>query len=291
MLKRFVYELKSMGPTVFLFYLVYAATRIADAFLVPGETGRISTLEIILLVSFLVQIGLVVAFFLLVSNNIGQEFEGRSGLKTFLAPLSGCKIILGKWLAILVLALAFFAGTQLFTLLLEDHSLKPLFETMRSAMVDRGYLLGFVRGWFGLDFNELAYFVLWWSMVYFFMVFLWAALHHIQKNSGLILGLPLLRPLLFTVGIWGVDRLLYTVNRLIPLYYDFKKGAMALAPLAQSSYLVDIQRLSWNHISVYDLESRALLGQGPAIAGTAGLIVLCLAFFLAATRLWTKMDR
>lgn len=291
MVKRIRHEIREFFPVMGFFYLLFILSRLGGLAFIAIKGQSAQTSELYLLVSYLIQVAILVGLGILIAYNFSKELTSREGVKSFLTPMPGWKIILAKYLAILILCGVFFLLVQASSAFIQDGSMKPLYLKLRTAMLDRGILMGLVWGWFEMDGLALIYFILWWTMVYFFGAYTWTRLYYNYRRRTWALSVTFSQPLAFFLGIFCLDWLIYGVNRLLPLYIGKEDLGLHLAEKTPELSLT-IQRLYHNGIGFLH-ESGGKIGEmaGYSLSSYALVLVLALIFFFLAQRYWEKLDR
>lgn len=291
MMKRIRHEIRDFFPVMAVFYFIFLLSHLAGLAFISLKGRSVETSELYLLLSYLIQVALLVALGILISYNFSKELTSREGIKTFLTPMPGWKIILSKYLALLLLCLVFYLLTRASSIFIQDMSFRPLYEKIRTAMLDRGLFLGLVWGWFEMDGLALLYFVLWWTMVYFFGAFTWTRLYYGYRRKAWALSLSFSQPLVFFLGIFCLDWAIYGANRLLPLYIDKRSMDLHLAEKTSDKILA-VERIYHNGVGFLK-ESGGKIGEkaGYSLSSYVFVLVLALVFFTLAQRYWEKLDR
>lgn len=291
MLKRIRYEIRTFFPVTAFLFILYILSCLSGPLLL--QQGAISPRagEVYLLLAYLIQVAILVSLAILISYNFSKELTGREGLKTFLAPMPGWKVILAKYLASLLLCLVFLLLTRVSAAFIEDRSLQPIFLEIRTAMLDRGLILSLVWGWFGMDGMTFLYFFLWWTMVYFFGAFTWTRLYYGYRRRIWALSLSFSQPLFFFSGLFAIDWIIYGLNRLFPLYIEKGSLALRMAEKTRDPALF-IERVYRNGLGYMNQAAQGEADTiGHALISYLLVALFILVFFYLAQRYWEKLDR
>lgn len=291
MLKRLQYEFKKSFP--FFSILVIVAIicwLIMYRYFFSDRLGRDPFAVNMTMPVILVQVFLVFFSIRFVVINFSRELSSPQGILTFLTPVPGWKIMIAKWINLLLsFGLSFFI-IRIFTMLLpmtEDSSLGSFLQIVGQ----RGLITAFFSKFLYTSPDSLISFVLFWSnflFVGYFVLLKTKAIFIYRKSNFLMQLVRLVLIFAILISLWKALSLIFEAyplimdsngNGLIFIFDYLRDGGDVYYNISSSSAYVSSNGLNEWYYS------------GESVIHMLGYSLSIIIFLFLSSRTWEKMDR